>query len=169
MDRREDLRDDYRRLLRRRLLSTLPRGEDVLAEGRLRGGFTYVLVTPRRVVVAESGRDVSLPFERITGAEEIVEETHRYALRLEHRAIRRPRDRLLRRRVFPWDLAAHWRSLRRWRRQRHETVLRFSRRDTEAATAVRERVRSFLGDEVFAGPPTVRPHQRDPGYLVRID
>jgi hypothetical protein len=153
------------RRLRRRFLDELEEGEQLLAEGRMRG-WPYVVVTPDRIVFDKREGRVSLRFDRIIGVQEIVEETHRYRLRLLHEPIVLPPERP----PLPWDLPAH---LSRWERRRRdavETELRFSRRDTKAAQAIRDQLRRWLGEEALARSPTVRPHvrQKQVKYLVRV-
>jgi hypothetical protein len=121
-------------------------GEVVLAEGRAHDWSptlegppnvdVFLVVTAERILGSWSPVVWSLPFDRVLGAEEATQK-HRYAMRLRHTKIERhdPVGRPL-----PWDLPRHLRC-RRWAsRSGRETVLAFSRRDTEAATAIRSRL-----------------------------
>jgi len=140
---------------RARLLATFEAGERVLAEGRQHKGW-YLLVSGSRILIDGFSGPVSIPFDRITGVEEEIFETHRYRLRVFHQTIALPPERP----PWPWDIPEHLRRYRRRRRDAKQTVLMFSRRDTAAARAIRDRLRRLLGEGVFAEPPLVRPHRR---------
>ena len=135
-----------RERIRTALVRRLAEDERVLAEGAAHdrsprmdgeGGedHAYMLVTPLRIVWSVSQGVLSLRFDAVAAAEE-ASFAHRWYLRLRHERIRRPE----RYRNLPWDLPAHVGLLRRAHRVGRETVFQFSRRDTEAAKAIRARV-----------------------------
>jgi hypothetical protein len=141
---------------RRRLLRLLDPDEQVEGEGTTIPGKKLLLVTSRRLVIEAPRGILSLPFDHVTGAREEVFDTHRYRLRLEHQPIGLPPEK----RPLPWDLPAHISRMRRRRRQKRETVLEFSRRETLAAAAIRRQLVARLGEEAFADQPIVWPHRR---------
>jgi hypothetical protein len=149
-----------RRRRRAHYLAQLEEGEAVLAEGAMRHALDYLMVTSRRIIWREDASFVSLPFDVIQRAEQVVEQTHRYALRLIHEPIDRPRHRPL-----PWDLPHQWRIFRERHRWNRESVLRFSRQNTVAATAIRE---ELTRRSIPLGPIVVRPHRRKDGTLYRV-
>jgi hypothetical protein len=150
---------------RRRLLRLLNPDEQLEGEGATIPGKELLLVTPRRLVIEAPGGVLSIPFDHVTGAREEVFDTHRYRLRLEHQPIGVPPEK----RPLPWDLPAHINRMRRRRRQKRETVLEFSRRETVAAAAIRRQLVARLGEEVFADPPIVWPHRRALSRVLLAD
>ena len=143
-----------------RFLAELDADEVVLAYGKQRDSWDYLLVTPRRIITKELNRFVSLPFDMIVWAEQMIEETHRYRLTLHHRPIDRPRDKAL-----PWDLPRHWRRFRARHRWNRESVLRFSRQNTVAAEAIRREL-NRRGSPL--GPLVVKPHVHDDRSVAYI-
>jgi hypothetical protein len=148
-----------RRWVRERFLERLSEDERVLAEGRMRD-HRYIVVTDRRMIWNEGGQVLMLPVQRITRAQEIFEETHRYRLRLLHEPINREHERAL-----PWDLPRHVRRFRQRRMWSRLTDLTFSRPDTKAVVAIRQ---ALSGAKVPFLSPVVRPHHRDKGYKVLV-
>jgi hypothetical protein len=128
-----------------RVVSHLETGEQVLAIGRAedvteRGGmgpgWTFVMVTDRAlrwIMHLDLKLESSLAFDTITGVTETTA-AHRYAVDLEHQPIKRlhhvPAHRLL---SFEWgnDFADEVFT---------RTSIAFSRRDTAASSALRERL-----------------------------
>jgi len=124
-------------------------GEQVLATGRCEDitewgdigkggtGWTYAMVTNRRLRWIPRVRpeyEASLVLDDVVAVEER-SEAHRYAIRLKHQPIVRPRwgpaHRFL---MFRWGNSVTSDPLKR-------TELAFSRRDTEAARAMRRQLR----------------------------
>jgi hypothetical protein len=131
---------DKRTKVRKRLHGVLAEGEELLAEGTTIPGKDFLLVTSRRILWERPGGVLSLPFDRVVGAREEIFDSHRYRIRLAHEQIEIP----LEKRPLPWDVPAHIRHFRRRHKARRETVLSFSRRDTQAARAIRECLRVDL-------------------------
>jgi hypothetical protein len=150
--------------------SQLERGEQVLAIGRgedmteQRGGmsgWTFVMVTERAlrwIMHLDLKLEASLDLDDITGvAERTV--AHRYVIDLEHRPLTRlhhvPAHRFLK---FEWgnDFA---------RVVFTRTSLAFSRRDTAAARALRERLatRGLLSIDPRAAEPEEEPFSTSTG------
>lgn len=131
---------DRRERARSSLREELGPGEPVLAEGAAHWWFrdgaefhAYLFVTPDRLLWTDdrsAGRVWSLPLEAVTGCSE-QGQAHRYILRLRHGPLERVehghRWRFL---WWTWGNAD-----RRYRRT--DTTFMFSRRDTEAARALR--------------------------------
>jgi hypothetical protein len=109
------------------------------------------------LIWTEGPRFLSLPFERITGAQEIFEESHRYRLRLLHEPIEREQDA-----VLPWDIPRHVRRFRHRRRSR-ATDIPFSRVGTGVAVAIRQ---ALAEADVTFLPRLVRAHRRDAGRTL---
>ena len=116
----------------RELHARLEPAEEVVAEGRQWGSSCYVVVTPQRLLI--HGDDEAIRFDDIEYFAERLD-THRYFLVLHHAPLTR------------------WRYRRRWKvgflllgpnRSRAgletDTLLRFSRRDTSAAIAIRDQL-----------------------------
>ena len=124
------------RLARGERVLAVGRGEDVTERGGGMPGWTFVMVTDRAlrwIMHLDLKLEASLDLDDITGvAEKTV--AHRYAIDLEHRPLTRlhhvPAHRFLR---FEWgnDFAHHVFT---------RTSLAFSRRETAAARALRERL-----------------------------
>jgi hypothetical protein len=138
---------------RERFLAELEPGEQLLAYGKRRNG--YIAVTPQRLItnVWPTGLLWSLPFDRVTGVEQEIFETHRYRLRLSHERIDLPPE------LKP-DPSHFVRRVSRFRRRRIDTVrtiLEFSRAETKAAAAVRQ---ELMRRSIPLPPPTVLPHLR---------
>jgi hypothetical protein len=138
------------------MVSLLDLDEELLAEGqahdyspRTEGpghSHTYLLVTSRRIVGSSFSDMWSLPFDQVLRAEEAAWK-HRWAMRLRHRQIQR-KERPSR--PLPWDIPRHFRR-RRWAPLvGRETILEFSRRDTEAAKAIRSRLTGVAWHQVGA-------------------
>jgi hypothetical protein len=154
------------------LAARLEPGERALAQGRafeapdafgfdlstvISGPGCAMVVTERRVlwVSRDDHRWVrSLPLDLVTSYTEITQ-AHRYALALDHRSIDRvrwvPAHQLL---WWSWGNAEAVRPVT-------SSVLAFSRRDTEAARAIRSRLQAI---GVPASQPRSLPHQR-PGEV----
>jgi len=140
------------------------RCEDVTDRGGVDqggAGWTFVMVTDRHLRWVPG---VSLGFETAVDLDDVTEaveqiSAHRYAMTLHHapvRALRRvPAHRFM---TFEWGNATEVRSLR-W------TMLAFSRRDTDAARALREQLarRGVVAKAVPSPPRAPRP---DPKYYV---
>ncbi len=137
-------------------MTGLEPNEAVLAEGRIdeasfenSQSMGYVVVTDKRVIVCptlDAERAFSIPFPSITSFSE-AEEKHRYYVHLRHNPIERQ------------DWVPHF--ARRPKLEvisTRETFLRFSRRNTAAAGALRERLaaKSIVCTEWSEAPPTVR-------------
>ena len=140
------------------------RCEDVTDRGGVdqRGaGWTFVMVTDRHLRWVPG---VSLRFETAVDVDDVTEaleqiSAHRYAMTLHHapvRALRQvPAHRFM---TFRWGNATALRTLTR-------TMLAFSRRDTDAARALREQLaRRGVVAKVVPGPP--RRPRPDPNYYV---
>jgi hypothetical protein len=129
------------------------RCEDVTDRGDVDqggAGWTLVMVTDRHLRWVPQ---VSLRFETAVDLDDVAEaleqtSAHRYAMTLHHapvRALRQvPAHRFL---MFEWGNATAVRTMKR-------TVLAFSRRDTDAARALREQLaRRGVVVKVVPGPP----------------
>jgi hypothetical protein len=146
--------------------------ERVLGEGRVDeagaegvGSYGYIVVTPRRIVIAPSldrDRVFSSPFAALRSYSEALA-GHRWYLHLRHEPITRTRYG----RTLPFNIARH----RRRRVRERETFLRFSRRDTGAALAIRSQLGSIERREWDAPSPEIRGRQRliSRAWLVRRD
>jgi hypothetical protein len=158
------------------LVARLEPAERVLARGRafeprdalgfdlataISGPGCAVVVTERCVlwVSRDDQRWVrSLPLDLVRSYTEITQ-AHRYALALDHRSIDRlqwvPAHQLL---WWSWGNAEAVRPVT-------STVLAFSRRDTEAARAIRSRLRAI---GVPVSEPRSLPKHRRPGEVVEL-
>ena len=141
------------------------RCEDVTDRGSVEGGagWTFVMVTDRHVRWVPG---VSLRFETALALDDVTQafeqiSAHRYALTLHHapvRALRRvPAHRFM---TFRWGNATAVLTMTR-------TMLAFSRRDTEAARALRKQLaRRGVVAKVVPGPPR-RPRPDPKPYVLR--
>jgi len=142
------------------------RCEDVTDRGRVDqggAGWTFVMVTDRRLRWVPG---VSLRFETAVDLDDVtdaLEQTsaHRYAMTLDHAPVRAtrivPAHRFM---TFRWGNATAVRTLSR-------TMLAFSRRDTEAARALREQLaRRGIVAKAVPGPPR-RPRPDPSTYVLR--
>jgi hypothetical protein len=145
------------------------RCEDVTDRGGVDqggAGWTFVMVTDRHLRWLP---EVSLRFETAVNLDDVAEaleqiSAHRYAMTLRHapvRALRRvPAHRFL---TFEWGNATVLRTLKR-------TMLAFSRRDTDAARALREQLaRRGVVAKAVPGPPRAPRPDRKPYVLRRPD
>jgi hypothetical protein len=165
----KDLLDACAEGLRRGLepnehVTAVGRAEDVTARGGIDSGgaaWTFVMVTDQHLRWVPHGRlryatDVDL--DDVTGALER-SNAHRWAIRLRHGTVRALRDvpkhRFL---TYQWGNIDAVVPLR-------FTTLAFSRRDTEAARALRDQLaRRGIVPRVAAGPP--RKPRPDPSFTV---
>ena len=137
-------RDDkfsYGERCRSTLSAALLKGEVVIAEGRANeehagSGYLYLVVTDDRILWTDylrPERISALAFADVTAFREEYE-SHRYLLRMRHEAVKRleraPKHRLP---WFEWGNTMQLQDVR-------ETHFLFSRRDTRAARAIRERL-----------------------------
>jgi len=141
------------------------RCEDVTDRGSVEGGagWTFVMVTDRHLRWVPG---VSLRFETAVDLDDVTDaleqiSAHRYAMTMHHapvRALRRvPAHRFM---TFRWGNATAVLTMRR-------TRLAFSRRDTEAARALREQLaRRGVVAKVVPGPPR-RPRPDTKTYVLR--
>jgi len=126
-------------------------------------GWTFVMVTDRHLRWVPG---VSLRFETAVDLDDVTDaleqiSAHRYAMTMHHapvRALRRvPAHRFM---TFRWGNATAVLTMRR-------TRLAFSRRDTEAARALREQLaRRGVVAKVVPGPPR-RPRPDTKTYVLR--
>jgi hypothetical protein len=143
------------------------RCEDVTDRGGVdRGGagWTFVMVTDRHLRWVPG---VSLRFEtavRLDDVTEAFEQTsaHRYGMTLDHAPVRArravPAHRFM---TFRWGNATEVRTLER-------TMLAFSRRDTDAARALREQLaRRGVVAKVILGPPRRPRRPTGTTYVLR--
>ncbi|MFN2594997.1 MAG: hypothetical protein ABR579_08945, partial [Actinomycetota bacterium] len=138
------------------LSMTIEPDEAVLGEGRFdeasfenAQSMGYIVVTDKRILLSptlDKERSFNIPLETIASFSE-VQEKHRYYLHLRHDPIER--------RVWVSHFARR-RTLELIKSR--ETFLRFSRRDTAAAKALRDVLvaSSIERTEWSAGPPTLR-------------
>jgi hypothetical protein len=148
------------------LVVAVGRCEDVTHRGGADqggAGWTFVMVTDRYLRWVPG---VSLPFETAVELDDVTEaleqiSAHRYAITVQHapvRALRQvPAHRFM---TFEWGNATEVRTIKR-------TKLAFSRRDTDAARALREQLarRGVVAKAVPRPPRAPRPDPRS--YLLR--
>jgi hypothetical protein len=136
---------------------------DVTDRGSVEGGagWTFVMVTDRHLRWVPG---VSLRFETAVALDDVTQafeqiSAHRYAMTLHHapvRALRRvPAHRFM---TFRWGNATAVRTLKR-------TMLAFSRRDTDAARALREQL-ALRGVVPRVVPSPPRKRREPPRYLI---
>lgn len=144
------------------------RAEDITLRGDIDSGgaaWTFIMVTDRSVRWVPFCRlqyVTALGLDDVTGALERTS-AHRYAVRLRHETIQAVR-RVPKRRVlgYEWGNTDAIRTL-------HMTTLAFSRRDTEAARALREQL-ALRGvvPRVVPSPPR-KPRGPPEYYVLRAD
>ncbi len=142
---------------REALIALLAPDDRVLAEGSVHGGvpgderrvadrqkLDYALVTPERLVWTHGrANNSSLRFDQIVEWGEAIGPGHRYALYLRHEPI----TALIwvpARRLFHWTWGNAEAEV-----TRRQSAIGFSRRDTDAAVALRERLEAFQRPSTF--------------------
>jgi hypothetical protein len=148
-------------------------GEASIAEGRVEEvsaedeqSLDYVVVTDRRVLINHSfGDDVaSLPFDKVTSFSEATH-GHRWYIHLRHQPISRYRHKSWWQRTREFGPDAYE------TRPESATFLRFSRRDTAAAQALRDQLeaRGIPRLQWDARSPTVYPRHRRTIAWFRVE